>query len=130
MDYIIFSVLRNVTLRKVVLTYDIACQWSKNFQSRQDELPEHLRLNPNMEIAVAIPGGTSTDMGKHAKTISASATWMASGELAARMLKQAGLTQMPSGRAFVRWGQAHGTKRSTITGAVGIFTKSSDFISV
>jgi hypothetical protein len=67
MDYIIFSALRNVTLRKVVLTYDIACQWSKNFQSRQDELPEHLRLNPNTEIAVAIPGWHINGHGKACK---------------------------------------------------------------
>ena len=68
MDYIIFSALRNVTLRKVVLTYDIACQWSKNFRSRQDELPEHLWLNHNIEIAVTIPGWHINGHGKACKT--------------------------------------------------------------
>ena len=52
------------------------------------------------------------------------------GELAARILKQAGLTQMPLGPVFVRWAPVHGMKRLTITGAGGIFTKLLDFVSV
>ena len=68
MDYIIFSALQKVTLCKVVLTDDIACQWSKSFQSRQDELPEHLWLNPNIEITVAFPRWHINGHGKACKT--------------------------------------------------------------
>ena len=67
MDYIIFSALKNVRLPRVVLTYDIACQWSKNFRGRQDELPEHLRLNPDTEFAFAIPSWHINGHGKACK---------------------------------------------------------------
>jgi len=55
MDYIILSLLIGVTLALIILTYDIACQWSKNFKRRMANFPEHMRLGNDVEFDVAIP---------------------------------------------------------------------------
>jgi hypothetical protein len=55
MDYIILSALVGVTLPRIVLTYDIACQWSKNFAKRKDRFPEDLQLDSKVMIDTAIP---------------------------------------------------------------------------
>ena len=55
MDYIILSSLIGVTLLCIILTYDIACQWFKNFMKRMEEFPEHMRLGNGVEIDAAIP---------------------------------------------------------------------------
>jgi Kyakuja-Dileera-Zisupton transposase len=55
MDYIILSSLAGVTLPRVVITYDIGCQWSKNFRRRMAEFPEDLRLDSSMSVEVGIP---------------------------------------------------------------------------
>jgi hypothetical protein len=56
MDYIIFSAFLWLTLLRIVITYDIACQWSKNLERRTQKLPD--RIKPNLEktsITAAVP---------------------------------------------------------------------------
>ena len=56
MDYIILSALLGITLSWIILTYDIACQWSKNFKKRMIEnFPEHMRISDQTMINTAIP---------------------------------------------------------------------------
>lgn len=45
MDYALLSTLEGRTLPRLVLSYDIACQWSKNLATWMARLPEHLRLD-------------------------------------------------------------------------------------
>jgi len=55
MDYIILSALLGITLPWIVITYDIACQWSKNLRKRMKDYPESMRLKPETKIDVAVP---------------------------------------------------------------------------
>jgi hypothetical protein len=45
MDYVILSTLKNTSIDMLVISYDIACQWSKNFPSRVKEFPPAMQLN-------------------------------------------------------------------------------------
>jgi len=55
MDYIILSTLAGIQLPRVVISYDIGCQWSKHFRRRMQEFPDDMKLDPNMEIDVGVP---------------------------------------------------------------------------
>ncbi|KAF8209183.1 hypothetical protein K438DRAFT_1572996 [Mycena galopus ATCC 62051] len=44
MDFILLSSLLNIILFYLILSYDIACQYGKNFWSRMESLPEAMRL--------------------------------------------------------------------------------------
>ncbi|KAJ7780811.1 hypothetical protein DFH07DRAFT_865230 [Mycena maculata] len=44
MDFILFSALLNSIIFYLILSYDVACQYSKNFWTRMDSLPEPFRL--------------------------------------------------------------------------------------
>jgi hypothetical protein len=54
-DFIIFSALVGIMLSMLVITYDIACQWSKNLQKRMKEFPEHMRIPQMTEIRCGVP---------------------------------------------------------------------------
>ena len=54
MDYIILSSLAGTRLSRVVISYDIGCQWSKNFFQCMKNFPDDLQLDPNVEIEVGI----------------------------------------------------------------------------
>lgn len=57
MDYIILSALIGLCLLRIIISYDIACQWSKNLSTRMLQYPEHMRINPDrVEIRTAVPG--------------------------------------------------------------------------
>lgn len=43
MDYAMLSTLMGITLLMLVISYDIACQWSKNFRSRILDFPDDLK---------------------------------------------------------------------------------------
>ncbi|KAF8171891.1 hypothetical protein BJ912DRAFT_1025110 [Pholiota molesta] len=45
MDYLVFSSLRGRSVQRLVLSYDIACQWYKNIWSRMRILPQDLWLD-------------------------------------------------------------------------------------
>ena len=55
MDYIILSALVGVTLLRIVITYDIACQWIKNFLRGMEAFPDHMKLPDKTKIDAAIP---------------------------------------------------------------------------
>ncbi|TEB28142.1 hypothetical protein FA13DRAFT_1794138 [Coprinellus micaceus] len=55
MDYIVFSALVGLSLMCIVLTYDIACQWSCKYRSRMEKLLEALHLPDGVAMDVAIP---------------------------------------------------------------------------
>jgi len=54
MDFIILSALVGIALHRVVITYDIACQWSKNLDKRMADFPEEMRIKETT-IETAIP---------------------------------------------------------------------------
>jgi hypothetical protein len=45
MDWILCSSLQNCQILHIIFTYDIACQYYKNFWDRMRRLPEYLHLN-------------------------------------------------------------------------------------
>ena len=55
-DFIIFATLIGVTLLRVIITYDIICQWSKNFQKCMEDFPEHMRVPNTTCVDMAILG--------------------------------------------------------------------------
>lgn len=50
MDYIFFSSIAGTALLSLVASYDIACQWFKNFWSRMLQLPTPLRLSTTVDV--------------------------------------------------------------------------------
>lgn len=55
MDYIVLSVLALISLLRIVITYDIACQWSKNLDKRMGNYPTSLQLPETTKVVSAIP---------------------------------------------------------------------------
>ncbi|KAJ7229596.1 hypothetical protein C8J57DRAFT_1251782 [Mycena rebaudengoi] len=47
MDYIVMSALAGLTLMLLTISYDIACQWKRNFPSRNTNLPPAIQLDVN-----------------------------------------------------------------------------------
>ncbi|KAJ6607425.1 hypothetical protein B0H10DRAFT_1818202 [Mycena sp. CBHHK59/15] len=45
MDYILLSAILGITAMYLAISYDIACQWRINFESRMAAIPEHMRLD-------------------------------------------------------------------------------------
>ncbi|KAI0245298.1 hypothetical protein BJV78DRAFT_1277455 [Lactifluus subvellereus] len=68
MDYIILSSLAGVKLPRVVITYDIGCQWCKNFQHRMEEFADDLKLDPATLVEVGIPSWHINGHGDNCKT--------------------------------------------------------------
>jgi len=56
MDYFIFACLVGITILRLILTYDIVCQWSKNFRKRMADFPPEMRIPDRTHVDVAIPG--------------------------------------------------------------------------
>jgi hypothetical protein len=67
MDYIVLSSLAGVKLPRVVITYDIGCQWSKNLWRRMEEFPDDLKLDPSMSIEIGIPNWHINGHGENCK---------------------------------------------------------------
>jgi hypothetical protein len=55
MDFIIFAALVGVVLPWIFITYDIGCQWSKNFWARMADFPQDMQINPATKVDIAIP---------------------------------------------------------------------------
>ncbi|KAG1769718.1 hypothetical protein EV702DRAFT_1181707 [Suillus placidus] len=56
MDYLVFSALVGFTATMLNISYDIACQWSKNLWNRMDSIPAHLHIpRSNMVIRYFVP---------------------------------------------------------------------------
>ncbi|KAF6743253.1 hypothetical protein DFP72DRAFT_1080451 [Ephemerocybe angulata] len=64
MDYIIFSAFVAAGLLRLVLTYDIACQWARNYRKRLADLPKALQPADSVDIQVAIPSWHINGHGK------------------------------------------------------------------
>lgn len=54
MDYIFISSLAQNAPQCVIVSYDIACQWSKNLHTRVDTYPPHLTLD-NHRLCFLVP---------------------------------------------------------------------------
>ncbi|KAI0245468.1 hypothetical protein BJV78DRAFT_1356698 [Lactifluus subvellereus] len=68
MDYIILSSLAGVKLPRVVITYDIGCQWCKNFWHHMEEFADDLKLDPATLVEVGIPSWHINGHGDNCKT--------------------------------------------------------------
>ncbi|KII87217.1 hypothetical protein PLICRDRAFT_112660, partial [Plicaturopsis crispa FD-325 SS-3] len=57
MDYCVLSTLQNHGLRRIVLSYDIACQWSRNLRARMRDFPSYMQLadNNSLELVFLVP---------------------------------------------------------------------------
>ncbi|KAJ7727865.1 hypothetical protein B0H14DRAFT_3518738 [Mycena olivaceomarginata] len=55
MDFLFFSSLIGITLLTIVASYDIACQWGRNFWKRAKDMPENLQLPDWIEIIFKVP---------------------------------------------------------------------------
>jgi Kyakuja-Dileera-Zisupton transposase len=50
MDYIFFSSIAGTQLRKIVISYDIACQWGRHLRHRlETSIPRHLHPSPDSD---------------------------------------------------------------------------------
>ena len=55
-DYVLLSALMENKLRDIVISYDISCQYSKNFRKRIDKLPEDMQNLPSrVQLHWAVP---------------------------------------------------------------------------
>lgn len=56
MDYIFASSMKSYMPKRLVISYDIACQWSRHFVSRCASLPPQIRFDPAlMTVEYVIP---------------------------------------------------------------------------
>ena len=56
MDYFLLSSLRRLDLCRIVISYDIACQWSRNLKSRCSTYgPNIFSDSPNLEVTYLVP---------------------------------------------------------------------------
>ncbi|KAJ7803346.1 hypothetical protein B0H14DRAFT_2225232, partial [Mycena olivaceomarginata] len=56
MDFILFSALLNTMILWLILSYDIACQYSKKFVPRMKTLPEAMQIDPEkMNVLFKVP---------------------------------------------------------------------------
>jgi len=57
MDYLFAASIAGTKLLKILISYDIACQWGTNFLRRlaNPALPKHLRPNPSIIIEYLVP---------------------------------------------------------------------------
>lgn len=51
----VLSALAGISLLRVLLSYDIGCQWSKHFNRRTASYPDSMRLSPDTQLEVGIP---------------------------------------------------------------------------
>ncbi|KAJ7181651.1 hypothetical protein C8R43DRAFT_869903 [Mycena crocata] len=55
MDYIFFSSILGLTLLSLIASYDIACQWCRNFKTRMKAMPEHMQLPDSVKVQFKVP---------------------------------------------------------------------------
>ena len=68
LDFIAFATLVGITLVWIIITYDIICQWSKNFWKNMSKFPAAMQIPDTTEVGVAA-------MGWIAERASTWATW-------------------------------------------------------
>lgn len=57
MDYLFLSSIFDTGLTNIIASYDIACQWGKNFSHRAGDacVPPHLRPSSKTDMAFLVP---------------------------------------------------------------------------
>ncbi len=56
MDYLVFNTLLGIIIMILLLSYDIACQWSKRFWIRAKDFPKEMQPSPAIKhVRFAIP---------------------------------------------------------------------------
>jgi hypothetical protein len=57
MDYLLLSSVASTTIKSITISYDIACQWGKNFIERSNNptLPDSLRLSSSISLQFIVP---------------------------------------------------------------------------
>ena len=57
MDYLFLSSILGANITNIIGSYDIACQWGKNFHHRANDAltPPHLRPSPTTDIRFVVP---------------------------------------------------------------------------
>ena len=55
-DFNVLATLIGILLLRIVLTYDVACQWSKNLRKRIADFPPEMQIPETTKLDVAIPG--------------------------------------------------------------------------
>ena len=55
-DFILLACLVGITLLRIIITYDIICQWSKHFRECMAEFPKAMQIPDLTQINVAILG--------------------------------------------------------------------------
>ncbi|KAG6807422.1 hypothetical protein H0H92_007606, partial [Tricholoma furcatifolium] len=55
MDYILFSTLQLVILVKILICYDIACQYGRHFWKRMEDLPERMQIMHQPVVRFKVP---------------------------------------------------------------------------
>jgi hypothetical protein len=56
MDYIVLLALLGITLLCLLISYNIVCQWWKNFGYRMVHYPRHIQLDLNtIKVVTAVP---------------------------------------------------------------------------
>ena len=68
MDFIALAALVGVTLLCIVLTYNIACQWSKSFQKCSEESSLEMQILEATKVYVAVPEWHFNGHGKSCRT--------------------------------------------------------------
>lgn len=69
MDFIILSTLVAIQLIYLVISYDIACQWSKNLKTRAGKYPPALKaVTENLSLEAVIPRWHINGHGENCKT--------------------------------------------------------------
>lgn len=51
MDFLFFSTLQNSTFKEIIVSYDIACQWSLNLWARMEQYPQQMHLDHSRETS-------------------------------------------------------------------------------
>jgi hypothetical protein len=54
-DYVVLSSVKGEHLPRIVLTFDIGCQYSKNFWERMKKFPPEMQINEDTVIEFGIP---------------------------------------------------------------------------
>ncbi|KIK66829.1 hypothetical protein GYMLUDRAFT_157289, partial [Collybiopsis luxurians FD-317 M1] len=55
MDYIFLSAIAATSIAFILMSYNIACQWWRNFYSRMKHMPQDLQMSPNCSIQFCMP---------------------------------------------------------------------------
>jgi hypothetical protein len=111
MDFIAFAALVGIILPWIFITYDIGCQWSKNFWTRMSDFPQNMQISPETRVDVAIPSWHINGHGQRCRRDFVWVTQRVPEGRVERKWRQRGHPLMHSHLVFERWRQVQGTRR-------------------